>query len=127
MNNSKNSEYEIFNTPTVNHNIGKDEYFVKSGKRFDSNIELNTSLKLSTKMAKIFSSKSPVIVNDENSAEPSQDETASAQTRAIDLGKAADAVKVNASVKTTITCIKGKLTKKITGSNPKCPAGYKKR
>ena len=27
---------------------------------------------------------------------------------------------------TTITCIKGKLTKKVTGINPKCPAGYKK-
>jgi hypothetical protein len=27
---------------------------------------------------------------------------------------------------TTIKCAKGKLTKKITGINPKCPAGYKK-
>jgi len=25
----------------------------------------------------------------------------------------------------TITCIKGKLIKKITGINPKCPSGYK--
>lgn len=29
--------------------------------------------------------------------------------------------------KTTITCVKGKVTKKITGSAPKCPAGYKKK
>jgi len=29
--------------------------------------------------------------------------------------------------KTTITCIKGKLTKKVTAVNPKCPAGYKKK
>jgi hypothetical protein len=29
--------------------------------------------------------------------------------------------------KSTITCIKGKLTKKITAVNPKCPAGYKKK
>jgi hypothetical protein len=29
--------------------------------------------------------------------------------------------------KTTITCTKGKLTKKVTAVNPKCPAGYKKR
>jgi hypothetical protein len=29
--------------------------------------------------------------------------------------------------KTTITCIKGKLAKKITAVNPKCPAGYKKK
>jgi hypothetical protein len=29
--------------------------------------------------------------------------------------------------KTTITCIKGKLTKKVTAVNPKCPSGYKKK
>lgn len=29
--------------------------------------------------------------------------------------------------KTTITCVKGKTTKKVTGVNPKCPAGYKKK
>jgi len=31
-----------------------------------------------------------------------------------------------AAKKKTITCIKGKLTKKVSGTNPKCPAGYKK-
>jgi membrane protein involved in colicin uptake len=29
--------------------------------------------------------------------------------------------------KTTITCVKGKLTKKVTAINPKCPAGFKKK
>ena len=29
--------------------------------------------------------------------------------------------------KTTVTCVKGKTTKKVTGVNPKCPAGYKKK
>jgi hypothetical protein len=29
--------------------------------------------------------------------------------------------------KTTITCVKGKLTKKLSGIAPKCPTGYKKR
>jgi len=29
--------------------------------------------------------------------------------------------------KTTITCVKGKLTKRLTAKNPKCPAGYKKK
>ena len=29
--------------------------------------------------------------------------------------------------KVTITCVKGKLTKKVTGVNPKCPSGYKKK
>lgn len=28
---------------------------------------------------------------------------------------------------TPITCLKGKLIKKVTGANPKCPAGYKKK
>jgi len=33
-----------------------------------------------------------------------------------------------ASIKTaSITCIKGKTIKKVTGINPKCPAGYKKK
>ena len=27
--------------------------------------------------------------------------------------------------KTTITCVKGKLTKKVTAIKPKCPTGYK--
>jgi hypothetical protein len=34
-------------------------------------------------------------------------------------------VGVAQSTKKTITCIKGKSTKKVTGTNPKCPAGYK--
>ena len=29
--------------------------------------------------------------------------------------------------KTTITCVKGKMTKKVTAVKPKCPAGYKKK
>jgi hypothetical protein len=31
------------------------------------------------------------------------------------------------AVKTTISCIKGKVTKKVTSVSPKCPAGYKKK
>jgi hypothetical protein len=27
----------------------------------------------------------------------------------------------------TITCVKGKLTKKVTAITPKCPTGYKKK
>jgi len=29
--------------------------------------------------------------------------------------------------KSTITCVKGKVTKKVTAASPKCPAGYKKK
>jgi hypothetical protein len=34
---------------------------------------------------------------------------------------------VAAPKKKTITCIKGKTTAKITGVNPSCPKGYKKK
>ena len=33
----------------------------------------------------------------------------------------------SAPVKVSITCVKGKITKKVTGTSPKCPAGFKKR
>jgi hypothetical protein len=33
----------------------------------------------------------------------------------------------SAKAKKTITCMKGKTTKKVTAENPKCPKGYKKR
>ena len=42
----------------------------------------------------------------------------------------ADAVanaKLISTRKTTITCVKGKLTKKVTAIDPKCPTGYKKK
>jgi len=32
-----------------------------------------------------------------------------------------------AKKKTTINCVKGKVSKKVTAVNPKCPSGYKKR
>ena len=35
--------------------------------------------------------------------------------------------KAAASKKTTITCVKGKISKKVTAVKPKCPAGYKKK
>jgi len=31
------------------------------------------------------------------------------------------------AVKKSITCVKGKITRKISGANPKCPAGFKKK
>ena len=46
----------------------------------------------------------------------------------IAAAKILAAAKANAAAtakKTTITCIKGKLTKKVTAVNPKCPSGYK--
>lgn len=55
---------------------------------------------------------------------------AAADKAAADLlaqQKAAAAAKAAALKKTTITCIKGKLTKKVTAVKPVCPAGYKKK
>ncbi len=37
------------------------------------------------------------------------------------------AAKPVAAKKSTITCVKGKTTKKVTSINPKCPTGYKKK
>jgi hypothetical protein len=41
------------------------------------------------------------------------------------IAKQEAAAKAAVTKKTTITCIKGKLTKKVTAVNPKCPTGYK--
>jgi hypothetical protein len=35
--------------------------------------------------------------------------------------------KAAAAKKVTITCVKGKLVKKVTAVKPICPAGYKKK
>jgi tRNA A37 threonylcarbamoyladenosine synthetase subunit TsaC/SUA5/YrdC len=34
---------------------------------------------------------------------------------------------VTAAKKTTITCVKGKTSKKVTAAKPLCPAGFKKK
>jgi secreted trypsin-like serine protease len=45
-----------------------------------------------------------------------------------DLDEAkATIVELNKKLPQTITCVKGKLSKKVTAVNPKCPAGYKKK
>jgi hypothetical protein len=41
--------------------------------------------------------------------------------------KLSQAAEVVTQVKKSITCVKGKSIKKITGANPKCPSGYKKK
>lgn len=44
----------------------------------------------------------------------------------LDLIKEAEAIVAKMEKKTTITCSKGKLKKKVTAINPKCPKGYSK-
>jgi hypothetical protein len=62
-------------------------------------------------------------------AKQEADAKAAADKAAAELkAKAEAASKAAASVKkTTITCVKGKLTKKVTAVKPVCPNGYKKK
>jgi hypothetical protein len=53
-----------------------------------------------------------------------QEAEAAAKT-AADLRAKQEAEAKAAVKKITITCIKGKLTKKVTAPKPKCPSGYK--
>ena len=41
--------------------------------------------------------------------------------------KAEAEAKAKADAQKSITCVKGKLKKKFSGTNPKCPKGYKKK
>ena len=52
---------------------------------------------------------------------------AKAEAEAKAKAEAEAKAKAEATKEKTITCIKGKLTKKIKGTNPKCPTGYKKK
>ena len=52
--------------------------------------------------------------------------TFSSPTISVKLSQQGSSSVVTAK-KTTITCTKGKLTKKVTSVGPKCPAGYKKK
>ena len=45
----------------------------------------------------------------------------------LSVNSAIASAQISATKKTTITCVKGKLTKKVTATNPKCPTGYKKK
>jgi hypothetical protein len=53
--------------------------------------------------------------------------TFSRKTLKVNLTPASTLPTKVATKKVTITCIKGKLTKKVTAVNPKCPVGYKKK
>lgn len=51
--------------------------------------------------------------------------TCPAERKAIIDAAAKAAAKVAPAKKTTITCVKGKLIKKVTALKPKCPSGYR--
>jgi hypothetical protein len=52
---------------------------------------------------------------------------AAAELKAKQDAEAKAAAIAAANKKTTITCVKGKLSKKVTAVKPKCPSGYKKK
>lgn len=77
--------------------------------------------------AKGFTFSSPIInvkltQEKEITATPTPTPTPSASASATPLATTTVAKK-----QITITCVKGKTTKKVTSTNPKCPAGYKKK
>ena len=60
-------------------------------------------------------------------AELKAKQDAEAQATAELKAKQEADAKAAALKKTTITCVKGKLTKKVTSVKPKCPSGYRKK
>jgi hypothetical protein len=50
-----------------------------------------------------------------------------AEEEAGEFGSSLSLVETQVAKSKTITCVKGKVTKKIMGLTPKCPAGYKKK
>jgi len=79
-------------------------------------------LKLS---ARGFTFSSPTLkikLNQAKAPSPAQSAPAASSSQ---QGAPAPAPKV--AVMKSITCVKGKVTRKVVGTNPKCPAGFKKR
>jgi hypothetical protein len=66
---------------------------------------------------------------DKAAADKAAADKAAADKAAADKAAAdkAAAGRANSLKKTTIICVKGKLTKKVTAVTPKCPMGYKKK
>ena len=71
---------------------------------------------------------SPTTTKNETSAPVAQPtETPSVNPLPTQASQSSLATKPAVAKKSTITCIKGKTTKRITAVNPKCPAGYRKK
>jgi hypothetical protein len=59
--------------------------------------------------------------------EQKMEEIATSSPNANPIPSQTDKPAVANMKKTTITCVKGKITKKVTGARPKCPTLYKKK
>jgi hypothetical protein len=74
----------------------------------------------------LFTSAADKAAADKAAADKAAADKAAADDAAAVFKAAADA-RAAAIKKVTITCTKGKLTKKIKAVKPKCPTGYKKK
>ena len=60
-----------------------------------------------------------------SSQEPSSEYVKTGETELVQLSLSTTKLIALSKKPISITCIKGKLTKKVSGTNPKCPKGYK--
>ena len=84
-------------------------------------------LKLS---ARGFTFSSPTLkikLNQAKPATPAAPAPTASAAPAQNTSQATSAPAPKVAVKKSITCVKGKVTRKVVGTNPKCPAGFKKR
>jgi len=87
-------------------------------------IESKAKAEIEAKAKAEIESKAKAEIEAKAAAELKAKQEAEAKAKAEAEAKA----KLEASKKkTTITCVKGKLTKKVTAVNPKCPSGYKRK
>jgi membrane protein involved in colicin uptake len=82
-------------------------------------------------VTKSAEAKSKIVQENESKARMSADlkakQDAEAKAAAELKAKQDAEAKAAAPKKTTITCLKGKLVKKVTAVKPVCPKGYKKK
>jgi len=87
--------------------------------------ELKAKQEAEAKAAAELKAKQEVEAKAATELKAKQEAEAAAAQAAELKAKQEVAAKAAAPKKSTITCIKGKLTKKVTAVKPKCPAGYK--
>lgn len=94
------------------------------GKESVSTVELKNAGDWVYLEAKNFTFSAPTLkIKLNQSANPGGSSSAAAPEKSATAAAPAKA----ATPRISITCVKGKITKKVTGSAPKCPAGFKKR
>ena len=99
------------------------------GKENVSTVELKTSGDWVYLDAKNFTFSAPTLkikLNQANQSSATATQAPATGSSATSSSQVA-APKKAAAPRITISCVKGKLTKKVSGTAPKCPAGFKKR